>query len=291
MKDDISNKQLDGIAVDHWPINSELANISKPFVMQHALKYLLLVSPDDRFKGFAQLLGLDELGNMQSDFVKVCIKPEAVIPQDVASFLTEIDALSSRLAARPALKSIYTHYQKGKKTYSVFINSILEECKKRVGVDIPDDLVITTLIKQRDEAVKKVYSGGIYLLPFNDEEKINNNADIRYFVEFNSDEFGKKYSNLIAIHDYKDEIQYEEFYKVGFDLLKKHPTDCPFCGRPMDEIIDNSIKKKQQAIIDQTNKSKELIKQKEEIYNKLLDLKRSLENVNNVTQVSYQHFY
>jgi hypothetical protein len=51
-------------------------------VLQHALKYLLLAKPEERFRQVAGLLGLTELDNLLSDFVALCTKPDAHLPPE-----------------------------------------------------------------------------------------------------------------------------------------------------------------------------------------------------------------
>jgi len=52
---------VDGAKVAEWPVAPDLVTAARPFVLQHALKYLLLVPPAERFQGFARLLGLNEI--------------------------------------------------------------------------------------------------------------------------------------------------------------------------------------------------------------------------------------
>lgn len=62
---DGANRFLDGVLVPEWPITPILHRVPKPFVLQHALKHLLLASPDERFRGFALLVGLEDLDLIQ----------------------------------------------------------------------------------------------------------------------------------------------------------------------------------------------------------------------------------
>ena len=74
---DAIKRFVDGREVEKWPLVHDLSATPRPFILQHALKYLLLVKPDERFQGFARLLGLEDLDRIQRNFVSLCTKPDA----------------------------------------------------------------------------------------------------------------------------------------------------------------------------------------------------------------------
>jgi hypothetical protein len=277
MDNDNYVRYIDGKQVTEWPIDYELANISKPFIMQHALKYLLLVNPDARFKGFAQLLGLDELGNMQSDFVSVCTKPTVAIPHDVSTFLATINSIESRLATRPDLKHIYDLYKKGKNSFTSFTNDVFNECKNRVPIDTPDESVIPSLLKIHDDSIQKFYSGSITLTPYSSEDIAGNMADVDYFIKFTSEDLVTKYCELITLKTQDFLVQQIDFYQLGLELLRNRPTECPFCGRELDNVTNEHIKTKHQEIVNQSEHSGGLLSQKQEINLALTELKQRLD--------------
>ena len=45
---------VDGKPVQAWPCAAQMAKAARPFVVQQALKKLLLAKPADRFQGFAE---------------------------------------------------------------------------------------------------------------------------------------------------------------------------------------------------------------------------------------------
>jgi hypothetical protein len=196
-------KLVDGKAVERWSIKTDLGAVSKPFIMQHALKYLLLVGPSQRFEGFAQLLGFDELGKMQSDFVSLCTKPEVSIPSEISLFRTRIAALESRLASRIALKDAYFFYIKGIGSFSSYNSCIWKECTNRVPEGTPKESILANLLRIRDEAVKAVFPSKITLTAFSAEDKTSDSADLQYFIQFASEELIITYCELVALvtHD------------------------------------------------------------------------------------------
>ena len=82
---------VDGSPVDAWPFEPQLTNAARPFVVQHALKGLLLAAPTERFKGFARLLGLQEIDVVQQALVNLCTKPDSHLPQQAKKLLDELD--------------------------------------------------------------------------------------------------------------------------------------------------------------------------------------------------------
>jgi len=56
-EDETIQRFVNGQKVESWPLAQDISKVPRMFILQHALKYLLLVRPDERFKGFAHLLG------------------------------------------------------------------------------------------------------------------------------------------------------------------------------------------------------------------------------------------
>src|SRR5580704_1868886 len=96
--------RVDGKVVTSWPFAAELAKAPKPFILQHALKDLLLAAPVDRFNRFAALLGFDDLTQVHKDLMAFCTKPP--IPVVAKELNANVDALTLRLQADPTLVPI-----------------------------------------------------------------------------------------------------------------------------------------------------------------------------------------
>jgi len=272
------NRRVDGNSVEYWPIDAELATTSRPFIMQHALKYLLLVGPDQRFKGFARLLGLDELGTLQEDFVSICIKPEASISTEVVTFRSKVAALERGLAAHPALNNTYSLFKKGKEPFTSFTTAVFNECRNLVPEGVPDEPVLPNLLRIRDESVKKVFSGSITLTPYSAEDKISNSADLEYFAQFVSGDLIQQYSELVVFETREGIIRYSEFYNMGVEFLTKQPSQCPFCGQDLSDSIIEHIKNKHQEAKNEAERSSDLVSQRQHVIDKLLELERRLKS-------------
>lgn len=274
------NRHVDGNAVEYWPIDAELAAISKPFIMQHALKYLLLVGPDQRFKGFAQLLGLDELGALQTDYVSICTKPQASIPAEVTAFCSQVDALENALAACPALSNLYSvfkDFRKGKEPFASLTTALFSQCTTFVPQDTPRESVLPNLLRIRDESVKKVFSGSINLTPCTHEDRTSNSADLEYFVKIVSEDLVKQYCELIAFETRETIIQHSQFYDMGVEFLTKEPDRCPFCGQQLTDSVIKHIEQTHQEAKAEADRLTVLLNQRQSVVETLSQLQHRLE--------------
>ena len=271
------NRRVDENPVEDWPIDAELATTSRPFIMQHALKYLLLVGPDQRFKGFARLLGLDELGTLQDDFVSICTKPEASISPEVVTFRSKIGALERGLAAHHALNGPYSLSKKGKEPFASFTTAVFNECRNLAPEGLPDESVLPNLLRIRAESVKKVFSGSITLTPYSAEDRTSNSADLAYFAQFASEDLIRQYSDLVAFEIRESIIRYSEFYSMGVEFLTKQPGQCPFCGQNLSDSIIEHIKNKHQEARTEAERSSDLVSKRHHVIDKLSELERRLE--------------
>ena len=72
--DGSAQRLLDGVPVTDWPFAAALATTARPFVVQHALKELLLSAPVDRFESFARLgcavVGFQSCRQLSGEFVE-----------------------------------------------------------------------------------------------------------------------------------------------------------------------------------------------------------------------------
>ena len=103
--------RVNGKIVPSWPFSVDLAKLPKPFILQHALKDLLLAAPVDRFNRFAALLGFDELTQVHKDLMAFCTKPP--LPPAAKSFIADIDSLFLKVESEPQLAPIAKSIRKG----------------------------------------------------------------------------------------------------------------------------------------------------------------------------------
>jgi len=273
-------RRVDGNPAESWPIDAELAAISKPFIMQHALKYLLLVGPDLRFKGFAQLLGLDELGALQTDFVSICTKPEASIPAEVRTLCSQMGTFENALSARPGLSSLYSLYKdfrKGKESFASLTAALFKECSNLVPEGTSHESVLPNLLRIRDDSVKKVFPGSITLTPYTPEDTTSNSADLQYFIKVVSEDLVKQYCELIAFQTSETIIRHAQFYDLGVEFLATQPDQCPFCGQELSGSIIQHIGQKHQELKAESDHLTVLILQRQSVVDILSQLERRLQ--------------
>ncbi|MCK4822311.1 AAA family ATPase [bacterium] len=228
-------RYVDGQQVSTWPFAEELPTAPRPFILQHALKYLLLAKPDERFKGFAKLLGLEELDEIQRNVVSLCTKPETCIPTEVKDFLSRVESLETQLATQSSLAAICDLYKRG--DLSEFYRAVPIECKHRVPPNTPEESVLPQLLKIREDAVSKLFSERITLPDYSDSEKQTNTADYNFLLQFVSEELVRTYMDLIALTAIDHIIKRVQFYGLGIELLNQMPSKCPFCGQHIDKAL------------------------------------------------------
>ncbi len=274
---DEARRFVDGHEVDHWPLLQDLSVMPRPFILQHALKYLLLVGPDERFQGFAKLLGLEDLDQIQRNVVSLCTKPEACIPTEVGMFLTKIASLESRLANQPSLMTIHNLYKKEKGGFSELYTAIAVECRQLVSPDTAEESVLPQLLKIREDAVSKVFSERITLVDYTDEEKEANGADYGFFLGFVSDEFAREYADLIALATIEHVSKQAQFCGLGMELLNRAPSRCPFCGQHIDKALLQHIQEEHDKLEKESQHARALEHQRQKIVNSLVELRRRVD--------------
>jgi len=245
--------------------------------MQHALKYLLLVGPDQRFKGFARLLGLEQLGTLQEDFISICTKPASSISPEVVAFRSKIRDLELALALHPPLQDTYSLFKRGKQPFASFTTAVFNECRNLVPEDTPDQSVLPNLLMIREECVRKVFPGTITLTPYTAEERASNSADSDYFAKFVSQDLISRYRELVAFETRESIIRYSEFYDMGLGFLAKQPYECPFCGQQLTESVIEHIKNKHREAKNEADRSSDLVSQRQDVIDELLGLQRRLQ--------------
>lgn len=197
--DDSFRKFVNGTQVLEWPFAQRMVSATKPFILQHALKYLLLVGPDERFKGFARLLGLVDLDRIQTNVVSLCTKPEAAIPQEVQKLVNDVGVLAARLENRPSLSAIAKSLKKGSKALKQTYATVALECAQRMSSGAPQGSVLFQLLKIREEAVGKILKERLTLATYTEKETSLNNADEQFLLGVITDPFIETYVKLIAL--------------------------------------------------------------------------------------------
>ena len=275
-EDEVIQRFVNGQEIESWPLAQDLSKAPRPFILQHALKYLLLVRPDERFKGFAHLLGLEKLDLLQRNVVSLCTKPDACIPGEVNRFLKNISALEARLASQPSLATIEKVFKKGIAGLAEAYEAVASECRRRVPPETEDESVLPQLLKIREDAVAKIFKGRIALPDYSEEEKHANTEDENFFLNCIVDPFVKKYTELLALATVQHILDRAEFFDLGVRFLDKTPRKCPFCGQSVNDTLLKHIHDEHASLATENKRKEALQNQRIKIMSLLTELKSRL---------------
>lgn len=271
----------DGHEVEEWPFAHGLSATPRPFILQHALKYLLLVKPDERFQGFARLLGLEDLDQIQRNFVSLCTKPDAAIPVKVKQLLRDTDALEARLASQASLALIDKSFKKGRKNLAETYEAIVVECRRRVPLGTEEESVLPQLLKIREDAVGKIFKGRITLPDYSTKEAQTNSDDEEFFLSCVTAAFVKKYMELIALATVQHVLDRARFFNLGVGFLDKTPGKCPFCGQSVNDTLSQHIRDEHESLASEKERNAALEKQRGEVLKSLKELRDRLSAYHN----------
>jgi len=241
-EDDSIRRLVNGAEAETWPLPCDPSELPRPFVLQHALKRLLLVKPDERFQGFASLLGLEDLERIQRDVVSLCTKPDAAIPDEVQGLVGAIGGIGERLDAQPSLAVIAKAFRKGAASLDETYELIATECKQRVPPDTDEGAVAARLSDMREEAVGKVFKGHIALPSYSPAQKSGNSEEEQFFLGCVTEPFVQDYVGLIALATVQHVLDRADFYDLGLALLAQTPGRCPFCGQAVGDAVSDHIR-------------------------------------------------
>lgn len=275
-EDEIIQRFINRQKVESWPLPQDISKVPRPFILQHALKYLLLVKPDERFQGFAHLLGLEKLDMFQRNVVSLCTKPDACIPAEVNQLFEKISSLETRLVGQSSLATVEKAFKKGIAGLAEAYKAVASECRRRVPPEIEDEYILPQLLKIRRDAVAKIFKGHVELKDYSEKEKNANTEDEKYFLDCIADPFVKKYTELLALATVQHILERADFFNLGVKLLDKTPKKCPFCGQLIKAALLKHIHDEHTNLATEKNRTKELQKQRDEIISLLTDFKSRL---------------
>lgn len=244
--------------VERWPFANQLDDSAPPFVLQHALKNLLLATPTDRFRGFARMLGLNDVDNLQSAIVSLCTKPEASVPELAKRAVADLDALESRLIRFETLKGLLKDFKKGVSAMPAAYSRLEVRADQLLGSKAPSGERLARLIKRHGELAKKVFDGTVAIKPLDEQEQQDidtSHGIIRTTVDVN---FLSNYGKL-ATRDGTARLEHElSFLSLGREILEEDNEHCPFCGQGINEELRDHIEKRHASIQDKVGSAKSL---------------------------------
>lgn len=267
---------VNGQEVESWPLEYDLSKVGKPFILQHALKYLLLSTPDDRFRGFAYLLGLDRLDEMQRNFVALCTKPESCIPPEARQVMSNVSNLEARLSRQAGLAMIEKAYKRAGGAFGETYDAIMAECRRRVPQDTEDTAIYGELVKIREDTVGKIFSGHIRLSQYSGGERQANTDDENFFVDCMTGISVSEYMDLLGVATVGRILERADFFDLGIKLLDETDKRCPLCGQAIDDHVLTHIRDEHGKLAAEKERNVGLRTRRAKVESALKELKQRL---------------
>ena len=268
---------LDGEPVDAWPFEAELANAARPFVVQHALKSLLLAAPTDRFKGFARLLGLHEVDLVQQSLVNLCTKPDSHLPHQAKKLLEELDLFVGRLMSiketTPAGKSL----AKGSAGIDDAFAKLQQRGQKLVGEPLEGEELLAGLVTLRNAAAAKVYSGSVKVGELSTPDQGRLSAATLRIQGFAAKETIDEYVRLAA-GGATDRLRNElSLLGIGLELVGESPERCPLCQQGLGETQRAEMHARHESLVEEVGTGPDLDLVRTQVATRLQQLVQDVE--------------
>lgn len=255
-----------------WPFETELERTPKPFVLQHALKDLLLASPSERFTGFAQLLGFDELDQIQKDVIALCTSPS--IPKEVLRIQRLESDLEGELSRLDEMGEVHKAFVARKPGLQDLYKIVREESLKRVPAGTEVESILPQLLLSREEKISKIIKVDISFPEISDEMNKQIDEDSEFFLSYLADDFVNQYSRLMALATLSDIAAHESFLKYGLNRYEDEPGECPFCGKKLSGAEVDHIQKVHKKVKKEAGEALKLKSKRRTMRRRIEDLER-----------------
>jgi hypothetical protein len=251
-----SRRFVDGVPVEQWPFAPAMAGAAQPFVLQHALKNLLLAIPSERFAGFAKLLGLESVDALQRVIVELCTKPQASIPAEASQVVRELETFEGRLTSYPDLVRAARVWKKGAAGFNEAFARIEQRGDALARIEAAgavDRLARWT--QARDDAAARVFAGNVNVKVLSEAEQKQSDVALGTLQTIVDDAFLADYGQLSA-RGAADRLRKEaDLLNLGLDLLKDSPASCPLCGQPLDDGLREHIRERHESHLGETDET------------------------------------
>lgn len=230
---------VDGKPVEAWPFHATLLTAARPFVLQHALKYLLLVPPSNRFQGFARLLGLNEVDDAFQAILGLCTKPTASLSPEGQRILSELVSLEARVTPVPELKKVSTSLRHGAEKMNDAYTLIEARSDALLGGMVKAEERLQKLIAARTAEAAKVYSGDVALHTYSTAESGQLASAYKALSTAVDASFLEGYGRL-CVHGTAARLQKEaRLLDIGVELIEDNQDSCPLCT----QVLDNDLRR------------------------------------------------
>lgn len=244
---------FNGKSITEWPLSQKLIGAAPPFVLQHALKNLLLVPPSQRFQGFARLLGLYEVDKIQQVLVNLCTKPESSIPENAKRSLSDFRSLEDNLSKFKELQGIVKDFKRGLSGIDSAYKKVQIRGEELLGKKLKMEGLLAAIVAARDELVSKIYSGTVAIRTVVASEQVLASSLREKILASIDNSFIETYSKL-GVLDAIDRLKQDaQFLEIGTRILNDQRDSCPFCGQPLTEEIRKHVAGRHQALKDKIN--------------------------------------
>lgn len=235
LHDDEIRRFVDGQLVQQWPFAAQLESSARPFVVQHALKSLLLAAPSDRFQGFARLLGLREVDVLQQALVNLCTKPEAQIQPAARQALAELEAFEARLSATKGTAGVAKSLAGGSGRFDEAYQRIHDRGQALVGKKVAKAELSSALVSLRNAAAEKVFAGSVAINALSTIDERHAAAARERIESAMGADFREAFARL-ALGDSSDRLRKRlNVLGLGLELLEDAPDQCPLCEQALTE--------------------------------------------------------
>ncbi|MBI4226854.1 MAG: AAA family ATPase [Candidatus Omnitrophica bacterium] len=272
----IIRRFINNAFVTTWPHQAELLAVARPFVLQHALKYLLLVPPSERFQGFARLLGLTEVDGTFQAILSLCTKPTASLPPEGQHALKEWASLEAKLASIPELKKIAANLKREAERSADAHTLIEARADALLGSEGTAQQRVPKLIAARAEAAAKIYSGDVALHAYSQTEENQLNLARDTLSTSLDASFLNDYGQL-CIQGAMAKLQKEaDLLSLGVELLKESPNPCPLCRQTLDDERRRDIHQRHASCLTEIDKGVVRAQSRSHVTQTLLNVREAL---------------
>ncbi len=227
-QDGASQCFVDGTEVESWPFEAQLRMSATPFVIQHALKELLLVAPSDRFVRFARILGLNDVDAMYRVITSLCTKPEVSLPPKALKYLAGLAQLEDQLANIVSLRPIALSLRKGEQAFDDTSLKARAYATGLTGAAAAD--LLMALARKRDDLAREIYEGDPRVLRLAADKAAQQLRHREAIELLGTVEFIDEVMAL-AKQDALSRLQRQaDFLGAGLEYLADDPLRCPLCG-------------------------------------------------------------
>jgi AAA ATPase domain len=241
---------LDGKPVPSWPFDSDAATAARPFVVQHSLKALLLSNPLNRFQGFARLLGLQHVDDLQQAFVNLCTKPDAHLPRRAQDAVRALETFETRLKVVGGnAAKVAKEFGRGAAGIPKAYELLHARGEALLGKRVPEDGVHDALVTLRNAAASKVFAGSVSIHSLDSEETKKTASDRAAMLGIVDSGFKDAYQRLADGDQADKERRVMKLLELGTDLLADSPERCPFCLQGVTTELTAHIKERHSTLV------------------------------------------